>query len=271
MEAAQVAAQKKQEAELERLRTQLVFKQHEIEASRRPAPRAPVPSQPAGYSQTQRSDVPRTPRRHPVADPQSPSPQRPLPVPPRISKMRPLLPGFVNAFTVPSPKKGKQTVHTLAFEQRQKTREQALDPPALSPSRGSVRAHTHPQSDEGMEIDADELGGQATVSTHPEVDFHMDSADGAKTPQLISSFSKATTPFDWVNWVCVSPVALLHALGLHVLVIDETTGTRSCDVATCPEYSPAPSRSATAWCRPSGCISLSLHVSDWCGNRLGRV
>ncbi|KAH9977475.1 hypothetical protein BJV74DRAFT_888454 [Russula compacta] len=213
LEAAQVAAQKKQEAELERLRTQLMFKQHEIEASRRAAPRAPVPSQLVGYSQTQRSDVPRTPRRHPAADPQSPSPQRPLPAPPRLSKTRPLLPGFVNAFTVPSPKKGKGTVHTSVFEQRQRTREHALDPPPLSPPRGPVRAHTHPEPDEGMEVDGDEVGGQATGATHLEVDFHMDLADGAKTPQPISGFSKATTPFDWVNWM--RQLVLAHAMSSH--------------------------------------------------------
>jgi len=193
LEAAQVAAQKQQEAELERLRTQLLFKQHEIEASRRAAPRAPVPTQPTGSPPTQRSDVPRTPRSHNVAAPQSLSPQRPVALPPRVSKARPPPPGFVNAFVIPPPKNSEGKAPASVFEQD-------LDPPPLWPHSGPVTVPSHAHADEAMEIDRDEVDGQVAYS---EVDFHVDLAGEVKTMEPNTSFSKGVQPFDWVGWVCL--------------------------------------------------------------------
>jgi hypothetical protein len=183
-------ARKVQEDELERLRTQLVFKQHEIEASRRAAPRAPAPSQFAGPTQLNRSDVPSTPRSHHVTASPNLSPQRPVAAPSRISKVHPPPPGFVNAFVIP-PSKNKGKVTASISEQDQ-------DSP-LSPHGGPVKAPTRPPPDEEMDIDR---GGQAADTTYSEVDLHMDVADDIKTPQPNDSCSKVVEPFDWVGWVC---------------------------------------------------------------------
>jgi hypothetical protein len=56
------------------------------------------------------------------------------------------------------------------FEQSQRTFEQELDPPLLSPS-GAVMAPQHEQLDERMEIDEDQVGGLATSTSDPEVGF----------------------------------------------------------------------------------------------------
>ena len=214
MKAAQVEAQKKQEAEIESLRTQLIFKQHEIEASRKAVPRVPAPSQPVGSPKTQPSDLPRTPHKVRVAVPQSLS-QRPVAPPPRLSKARPLLPGFVNAFAVSPQKKGKGKgkVHVSVIEESQRIREQDLDPPPLSPIGAPVRTLAHSQPDEGMEIDGGEVGGQADGTIYPEADFHMDLADGVKTPQPVADVLRASKSFDWVNWVCLQ-LPYLMRLGL---------------------------------------------------------
>jgi hypothetical protein len=202
LEAAQVAAQKKQEAELERLRTQLVFKQHEIEASRRTAPRAPAPSQFTGSTQPQRLDVPSTPRNHHVTASQNLFPLIPVAAPPRVSKGHPPLPGFVNAFVMPKNGKGKGP---------DSVPEQDQDLP-LHPHGDPMKASTQAPPDEEMEIDKDEVGGQAANTTYSEADFHMDVADDLKTPQLNVGFSKTKTvePFDWVGWVC-PPFSLILA------------------------------------------------------------
>jgi len=202
LEAAQVAAQKKQEAELERLRTQLVFKQHEIEASRRTAPRAPVPSQFSGSTQPQRLDVPSTPRSHHVTASQNLSPLQPVAAPPRVSKARPPPPGFVNAFVMPPSKNSKGRAPDSVSERDQ-------DPPP-HPHGGPVEASTQAPPDEEMEIDKDEVVGQAANTTYSEVDFYMDVVDDLKTPQPNASFSKAVEPFDWVGWVC-PPFSLILA------------------------------------------------------------
>ena len=213
MKAAQVEAQKKQEAEIESLRTQLIFKQHEIEASRKAMPRAPV-SSPVGSPKTQRSDLPRTPHSHHVAVFQGLS-QRPVVPPPRVSKSRPLLPGFVNAFAKSPQKKdkGKGKAHVSVIES-QRTHEQDLDPPLPSPFGFPVRALAHSQADEGMYIDGGEVGGQAGGTTYPDADFHMDLADGVKTPQPIAEVLRASKPFDWVNWVCLQQLPYFTRLGL---------------------------------------------------------
>ncbi|KAH9963738.1 hypothetical protein BC827DRAFT_85693 [Russula dissimulans] len=208
LEAAQVATQKQQEAELERLRTQLKFKQHEIEASCRAVSRAPIPSQLAASPQTQRSGALRTPG-HYVADPQSPSPQRPAVQPLRLSKARPLPAGFVNTFILPHPKRGKGKVHPSTSEQSRRLREQDLDP-LFSSSSGLVKAPTYTQSDEDMEIDRDQVGGQTTTNTYnPDVDFYMHPADEATTPQPMANFLKSAEPFDWVGWM--RQLLLAHA------------------------------------------------------------
>jgi hypothetical protein len=200
LEAARVAAQKKQEAELERLRTQLVFKQHEIEASRRAAPRAPAPSQLTSSTQPQRSDVSSTPRGPRVTTSQNISPQQPL-VAPRVSKSRPTLPGFVNAFAMP-PSKNRNAPASVS--------EQDQDPP-LSPHGGPANAPTQPLPDEEMEVDRDDVGDQAAITTYSEVDLPMDVTDDVTTPQPNAICSKIVEPFDWVGWVCPPICLILHA------------------------------------------------------------
>ncbi|KAH9985577.1 hypothetical protein BJV77DRAFT_1031962 [Russula vinacea] len=208
LKTAQVTAQKQQEAELESLRTQLIFKQHEIEASRRAVPRVPAPSQPAGLSQTQRSDVPRTPHSLHVAIPDCQSP-RPVAPPPRLSKARPPPPGFVNAFALPLQKKNKGKARASVLEESRRTHEQDLDLPPLSPIGAPAKALAYSQPDEGMEID----GGQAGGTTYPEVDFHMDLANDVKMPQPVAEVLRASKSFDWVNWM--RKLVLAHATSPH--------------------------------------------------------
>jgi len=111
--------------------------------------------------------------------------------PPRVSKLRPLLPGFVNAFVVAPPKNSKGKVPASVFEQN-------LDQPLI----GSARPPTHTQPDEATEIDNDEVDGQAANATYSEVDFPMDLAGDVKTLERNAGFSKAVQPFNWVGWVC---------------------------------------------------------------------
>ena len=193
LEAAQVVAQKKQEAELERLRTQLVFKQHEMESTRKAAvSRAPVPAPsqaPALSQQLPRWDVPRTPRRQhrPPAAQQSPSSphlhhqKRPA----SKAQHHVMLPGFVNDFAVPlAAKKGKGVAarahHT---SQNQRMRERDLVP-QLPPSRIQI--------DERMDYG----DGQPT-----EIDFHMDFGDEFRAPRLQHVDGGTARPFDWLGWV----------------------------------------------------------------------
>ncbi len=267
LEAAQAAVQKELKNELDSLRTQLIFKQHEIETSRRAAPRVTVPSQPAGSPKTQRSDTPKTPHKPRATIPQGLS-QRPAAPPPRPStKARPTLPGFVNAFVMPSQRKNKEKVHTSAIEETQGPREQDLVLSPLLPISGPVKTHTQAQPDEGMEVDGGDVGGQTDSIIYSEVDFHMDLADDVKTPQPIADVSRASKSFDWVNWVCLQ-LLYLTCLGFTVIT-DETIDTRSRNVAPCPKYNPISACSTTAWCRLHGHVPLGLHVPYKCGNRLG--
>lgn len=271
LEAAQVTARKKQDAELESLRTQLIFKQHEIEASRRAVPRVPLPSQPAGSPQRQRSELPRTPHKSHVAALQGLS-QRPAAPPPRLSNARPQLPGFVNAFAMSSPKKSKGKARASVIEESQRTLDWDLDPPPLSPIRGSVKAPAHSQLDEGMEIDGGEDGGQAGSTTYPEAEFHMDVADDVKPPQPIAQVDvlKASKSFDWVSWVRLQ-FPYLTRLGFTLQLIDEATGTRSRDATARSEYNSTSASSATAWCKSHSHLLLGMHVPYGCGGWLGRV
>jgi hypothetical protein len=201
LEAAQVAAQKKLDNELNSMRTQLIFKQHEIEIARRAVPRVPALSQPAGSSQAQRLDAPKTPHKSRVAVSQSLS-QRPLAPPPRLStKGRPPPPGFVNAFVMPPQKKGKEKAHASVIEESQRTREQDLDVSPLSPINIPVNLFSRTQPDEGMEIDESAVSGQTDSIVYPDVDFHMDLADDVKIRQPIADVSRVSQSFDWVNWV----------------------------------------------------------------------
>ncbi|KAI9453156.1 hypothetical protein BJY52DRAFT_1189808 [Lactarius psammicola] len=205
LEAAQVAAQKKQEAELERLRTQLVFKQHEMEASRKAVPRAPALSQAPASSQMPRWDVPSTPRRHhrPPST-QSPSPHHQKRSASGSSKMggAPKLPGFVNDFAMAPLKKAKGTAraYTSHFEQSQGMRERDLDPPRT-------------QIEEHMEVDR-HYGdsSQVGVADHYEVDLHMDSGDDVKAlqPQHVAGSSRTAKPFDWLGWM--RQLVLAHSM-----------------------------------------------------------
>lgn len=183
------------------MRTQLIFKQHEIETSRRAVPRAQAPSQPAGSPQAQRSDAPKTPHKSRAAFPQSPS-QRPVAPLPRLStKGRPPPPGFVNAFVMPPQKKGKEKAHASAIEESQRMHEQDLDLSPFSSISIPVNVPTRTQADEGMEIDGSAVSGQTDSIIYPDVDFHMDLADDVKVPQPIADVSRASKSFDWVNWV----------------------------------------------------------------------
>jgi hypothetical protein len=163
--------------------------------------RVPPPSQPAGSSQAQRSDAPKTPQKSRAAVPQSLS-QRPVVPPLRPStKGPPPPPGFVNAFVVPPQKKGKEKAYASAIGESQRTREQDLDLSQLSHISIPVNIPTHTQADEGMEIDGSAVSGQTDSIIYPDVDFHMDLADDVKMPQPIADLSRASKPFDWVNWV----------------------------------------------------------------------
>ncbi|KAI9442751.1 hypothetical protein H4582DRAFT_2073336 [Lactarius indigo] len=204
LEAAQIAAQKKQEAELERLRTQLVFKQHEMEASRKAVPRAPASSQAPTSSQMPRWDaVPSTPRRpHRLPAVQSPSPHHQRRSAPGSSKVGapPLLPGFVNDFAIPHPKKTRGTAraHVSHFEQSQgmMIRERESDPPRT-------------QTDEHMEFDR---YSQVGIADDPEVDVHMDFGDDFKAlqPQHVAGSSKTAKSFDWLGWM--RQLVLAHSM-----------------------------------------------------------
>jgi hypothetical protein len=104
---------------------------------------------------------------------------------------------------VPPQKKDKGKARASVLEESQRTREQDLDLPPLSPIRVSVKVPAHLQFDQSMEIDGGEVGGQAVGTTYPEVDFHMDLADDVKPPQPVAEVLKASKSFDWVNWVCL--------------------------------------------------------------------
>jgi hypothetical protein len=78
-----------------------------------------------------------------------------------------------------------------------------------------VKAPTRPPPDEEMDIDRDEVGGQAADTTYSEVDLHMDVADDIKTPQPNDSCSKVVEPFDWVGWVC-PPSSLILSSSLKL-------------------------------------------------------
>jgi hypothetical protein len=172
-----------------------------METARRAVPRVPAPSQPARSSQAQRSDAPKTPHKFRAAVPQSLS-QRPVASPSRLStKGRPPPPGFVNAFVVLPQKRGKEKAHASAIEESQRTREQDLDLSPLSLISIPVNVPTRTQPDEGMEIDGSAVSGQTDSIIYPDVDFHMDLADDVKMPQPIADVSRASKPFDWVNWV----------------------------------------------------------------------
>jgi hypothetical protein len=64
-----------------------------------------------------------------------------------------------------------------------------------------------------MEIDGGEVGGQVDGTTYREADFHMDLADGMKTPQPVADVLKASKSFDWVNWM--RQLVLAHATSPH--------------------------------------------------------
>jgi len=163
--------------------------------------RVPAPSQPAGSSQAQRSDAPKTPQKSRAAVPQSLS-QRPVAPPPRLStKGRPPPPGFVNAFVMPPQKRGKEKARAPAIEESQSTREQDLDLSPLSLVSTPVNVRARTQLDEGMEIDGSAVSGQTDSIIYPDVDFHMDLADDVKMPQPIADISRVSKSFDWVNWV----------------------------------------------------------------------
>ena len=87
--------------------------------------------------------------------------------------------------------------------------ERDQDPPP-HPHGGPVEASTQAPPDEEMEIDKDEVVGQAANTTYSEVDFYMDVVDDLKTPQPNASCWKAVEPFDWVGWVC-PPFSLILA------------------------------------------------------------
>lgn len=230
--------------------------------------RVPPPSQPAGSSQAQRSDVPKTPHKSRAAVPQGLS-QRPAAPPLRPStKGPPPLPGFVNAFVVPPQKKGKEKAHAPAFGESQRTREQNVDLSQLSTISIPVNISTHTQADEGMEIDGSAVSGQADSIIYPDVDFHMDLPDDVKMPQPIPDVSRSSKPFDWVNWVSLQ-LPCLTLWASHS--IDETNGTRSRNVATCPEYDSTSACSATTWYRSHRHVPFGLHVPYKCGGRLDRV
>jgi hypothetical protein len=175
-----------------------------MESSRRTVLRVPAPSQPAGSSQAQHSDVPKTPRKSRAAVPESLS-QRPAAPPPRLStKGRPPPPGFVNAFVMPPQKRGKEKAHASAIEESQRTRDQDLDLSLLSPFSIPVNVPTSTQLDEGMEIDGSVASGPTDSIIYPDIDFHMDHmdlADDVRMPQPIADVSRASKPFAWVNWV----------------------------------------------------------------------
>ncbi|KAI0260883.1 hypothetical protein BC834DRAFT_503632 [Gloeopeniophorella convolvens] len=196
LEAAQLAAQKKQEAELERLRTQLVFKQHEIEASRRAVPRLPASSQAPTSSQIPRFDTgPITPRRPHNAGAQTPSPVRPQKPPARPSKSRSALPGFVNAFA-PPPKKDPGRARVPLFEQSQRTRERDAEPPPLSPPSSPVRAPARTQADDSMDVDADSGPFGGFDSDHG---FHVSPNNDIKKDLPTVPPSKSPISFDWIG------------------------------------------------------------------------
>ena len=123
--------------------------------------------------------------------------------PPRVSKARPPPPGFVNAFVMPPSKDSKEKAPASASGHGQDL--------SLHPHGGSVKAPTQLPPEEDMEIDRDEVGGQAANTTYSDVDFHMDVIDDIKTPQPSASCSKAVEPFDWVGWVCPPFSLILRA------------------------------------------------------------
>ena len=252
LEAAQVAAQKKQEAELERLRTQLVFKQHEMESSRKAAvsraPVPPAPSQaPAPSQQVPRWDVPRTPRRQhrpPAAAQQSPSPHRPK-RPASKAQQHVLLPGFVNDFVMPlAAKKGKGIARAHHASQNQGMRERDLVP-QLPPPRTQIDEHM------------DYGDGQPT-----EIDFHMDFGDDFRAPRPQHVAGGTARPFDWLGWVRFFFLVFLSVRAQRLIdfLIDETTRLGAFDVTDCPKYNPTLAHTTTVRCEPRDNVLSGLHV-----------
>ena len=251
LEAAQVAAQKKQEAELERLRTQLVFKQHEMESSRKAAvSRAPVPiapsQAPAPSQQVPRWDVPRTPRRQhrpPAAAQQSPSPHRPK-RPASKAQQHVLLPGFVNDFAVPlAAKKGKGIARAHHASQNQGMRERDLVP-QLPPPRTQIDEHM------------DYGDGLPT-----EIDFHMDFGDDFRAPRQQHVAGGTARPFDWLGWVrFFFGVFICSRSKFIIFLIDETTRPGTFDVTDCSKYNPTSPHSTIVRREPRDNLLSGLHV-----------
>ncbi|KAI0043401.1 hypothetical protein FA95DRAFT_1575144 [Auriscalpium vulgare] len=192
LEAAQADAQRQQQAELERLRTQLIFKQHEVETSVRKPPLSA--RRPAGYEHAtpvamRRWDEGPGPSTMPVSPlriaqpPRSPPAQHrsrpgvPPPPPYRSAKKPAVLPGFVNAFTSSQPigknkpkeaerGKGKGKEREVPFFGRSQweiDREDAgMPPPSPSPPSSPTRPRIWkpkptdldvPMADVSMEVD----------------------------------------------------------------------------------------------------------------------
>jgi hypothetical protein len=208
-----------------------------------------------------------TPRRHRSAA-QNPSPRRPMTLAPHPPKTHPTLPGFVNAFVIPPPKKDKGKARASPLETSEGTRERDWDLISLSPTSSPTRAPLHPKVDECMEIDKDETGGQ-DVTTYPEVDLRMELANNGRTLGPIAGSSRPAKPFNWLGWVCSHLLCL--PLMAHILVIDKTTCTRSRNFAQCPDYNAASIRSADSR-RPYERFLLGLYVLDGrCSRKFGWV
>ncbi|KAI0293363.1 hypothetical protein B0F90DRAFT_1402897 [Multifurca ochricompacta] len=246
LEAAQTATKVQHEAELERLRTQLVFQQHEM-ATRRVAPRAPVTSQTTGFSQIFRSDAPSTPRRHRATAIQSPSPRHQkrlaaVPLHPLKANLPPA--GFVNDFAVPARKQDKGKARASLFEQSHGAREQDLDLTPLSPPGSPVKAPILTQVDERMEIDLDSQA--ADVTNYPDVGLHKNLADDGKTlQQIIGSSKKTLYPLIGLVGYFFEITLFFFTLKAYVLPVDATACNRSCNSAKCPKYNSALACSAT--------------------------
>jgi hypothetical protein len=98
-----------------------------------------------------------------------------------------------------------------------------------------------------MEIDKDEIGGQAGI-TYSEVDIRMELGDDERTLGPITGSSRSAKPFNWLGWVCSH--LLCFPLTAHILVLAKTTCTRSRNFSQCSDYNAASTRSATAVWRP---------------------
>jgi hypothetical protein len=196
------------------------------------------------------------------ADAQNPPPRRSVTLAPHPPKAHLPLPGFVNAFAISPPKKGKGKAH---IEKNQDVHEGNWDPPLPSPSRSPTRAPLRTQADERMEIDRDEVDGQAGVTTYPDVDYGMEPVDDERTVGHIPGSSRTAKPFDWLGWVCSHLLCL--PISTHILAIDKTAFTRSRNFSQCSDYDAASARSATAVRRPYKRLLLGLYILDGCCSR----